>query len=120
MNGYDVWSKPAKAGTSGNAQVLRLYQQPQLNQGIMQRGNHPELLEVQYSPSTLHKDRKEHSVHGGEYIKLTYSEGNTDQHGNKKVYVISPEFRDTASKSTFYNQDGQRLEYVNGIYQVVE
>lgn len=99
---------------------LAQYQQPQLNQGIMQRGNHPELLEVQYSPSTMHKDEKYQSVHGGEYIKFTYREGNTDQYGNKKVYVIGSEFRDTAKNSTFYNQDGQRLEYVNGTYQVVE
>ncbi len=107
MNGYDVRKAPVKSGTSGNAQVYDIL-------------NHAELQKVQHSPSTSHKVGAERSQHVGEYNKFTYKSGNVDAFGSKKVYVIDPEtFQCTASKSTFYNQGGQRLEYVDGQYQVV-
>lgn len=107
LNGYDVRKAPVKIGTSGNAQVYDIL-------------NHDKLKKVQHSPSTSHKIGTERSQHVGEYIKFTYKSGNVDVFGSKKVYVINPEtFKGTASKSTFYNQNGQRLVYVDGQYQVV-
>lgn len=44
-----------------------------------------------------------------------------DAYGNKKIYVIDPKtFVGTAKDSTFYNQQGQRLQYVNGKYKVIK
>lgn len=43
-----------------------------------------------------------------------------DAYGNTRVYVIDPRtFKKTAKHSTFYNQQGQRLQYINGDYKVI-
>jgi len=107
LNGYDIKKAPVKSGTSGNAQVYNII-------------NHAELQKVQHSPSTASKVGAERSQHVGEYIKFTYKSGQVDTFGNRKVYVIDPEtFQGTASNSTFYNQSGQLLEYVDDRYRVV-
>lgn len=104
MNGFRVNVEKDPLKGSGNAQVYSIY-------------DHKEIGKVQYSPSTANLPIKEQSQHVGEYIKFTLKDGNVDIYGNKKVYIINPDtFKGTAGKSTFYNQQGQKLDYINGKY----
>lgn len=119
IKGYHVNSVKEKAKGSGNAQVYAI-------------NNHPEIAKVQHSPSTSHLKRVDQIQHRGEYIKFTLKESEKDAagimkpavkdaYGNNKIYVIDPKtFVGTAKDSTFYNQLGQRLQYVNGKYKVIK
>lgn len=119
INGYHVNSVKEKAKGSGNAQVYAI-------------NNHPEIAKIQHSPSTSNLPLKERSQHEGEYIKFELRKAEKDKagfirpavkdaYGNTKIYVIDPKtFVGTAKYSTFYNQQGQRLQYVNGKYKVIK
>ena len=104
MNGYRVNVEKDAPKGSGNAQVYSVY-------------DHKEIGKVQHSPSTANLPTKQQSQHIGEYIKFTLKDGKVDAYGNTKVYIINPNtFKGTAKRSTFYNQQGQKLEYTNGKY----
>lgn len=104
MNGYRVNVEKDAPKGSGNAQVYSVY-------------DHKEIGKVQHSPSTANLPIKQQSQHIGEYIKFTLKDGKVDAYGNTKVYIINPNtFKGTAKRSTFYNQQGQKLEYTNGKY----
>lgn len=119
IKGYHVNSVKDASQGSGNAQVYAI-------------NNHPEIAKIQHSPSTEHLQFKDRSQHGGEYIKFTLKGPEKDAagimkpavkdaYGNKKIYVIDPKaFVGTAKNSTFYNQQGQRLQYVNDKYKVIK
>ncbi len=103
MNGYRVNSTKNAPKGSGNAQVYTIH-------------DHGSISKIQHSPASSS------STHKGEYIKFTLKGTKRDNYGNKHVYVINPNtFKGTAKKSsTVYNQQGQRMRFVNGKYKVVD
>lgn len=69
MDGATGTSVPARAGSSGNAQVFKV------------EGSAAEIKEIQYSPSTV--DAPAQSSHVGEYYKITYEDGS-------KIKIVDP------------------------------
>ncbi|WP_262084565.1 MULTISPECIES: hemagglutinin repeat-containing protein [Stenotrophomonas] len=100
MDGATLVRIPAKANSSGNAQVYRV------------SGGATGIREIQYSPSTAGSAQK--SVHVGEYYKLTYFDGS-------KVKVIDPsgyrpKFRGPGdpiydNNTIYLNPQGQKVKF---------
>ncbi|MCV4344086.1 hemagglutinin repeat-containing protein [Pseudomonas capsici] len=97
MDGATVTSVPAKASSSGNAQIFKV------------EGSATGIKEFQYSPSTV--DNLNQSSHVGEYYKITYEDGS-------KIKVVDPStYRPTFLGSdpiydvntTYLNPQGQKV-----------
>ncbi len=80
MDGATVTSVPAKASSSGNAQIFKV------------EGSATGIKEFQYSPSTV--DNLNQSSHVGEYYKITYEDGS-------KIKVVDP----STYRPTFLGSD---------------
>jgi filamentous hemagglutinin len=96
MDGATVTSIPAKASSSGNAQIFKV------------EGSATGIKEFQCSRSTV--DSLNQSTHVGEYYKITYQNGSKIKQERGQIYLFTLSRPEKRLEGVNLIQDGTRPE----------